>query len=180
MIESLFIVGLLAAQTGKHPPKMAPHPALSVKPLATANFSVYASPSSISFAATNPDSPTVAGSATTTVSWTTTSTPANDPWKLQVSSTSSSFSNCATAIPASAVTITCTSGFNPGPGGFNCGAPATLSTSPVTVASGTLPYAGSSTSFWMTFTFTLTDSWSYIAQTSSSCTLNITYLATVN
>jgi hypothetical protein len=50
----------------------------------------------------------------------------------------------------------------------------------VTVASGTLPYAGSSTSFWMTFTFTLTDSWSYIAQTSSSCTLNITYLATVN
>jgi hypothetical protein len=78
------------------------------------------------------------------------------------------------------VTITCTAGFNPGPGGFSCGAPTTLSTSPVTVASGTLPYAGSSTSFWVTLTYTLTDSWTYIAQTSSSCTLNITYLATVN
>jgi hypothetical protein len=48
------------------------------------------------------------------------------------------------------------------------------------VASGTLPYSGSSTSFWMTFTYTLTDKWKYIAQTSPSCTLDITYLATVN
>jgi len=180
MLESLWIVALLAAQTGKPAVKAtAPRPALSGPQPLTANFSVYATPSPITFAATDPDTPTVAGSATTTVSWTSGATPANDPWKLEVYSVASSFSNCST-VPVSAVTITCTAGFNPGPGGFACGAPATLSTSKTIVASGTLPYAGSGTSFWMTFTYTLTDKWKYIAQMSPSCTLDVTYLATVN
>ncbi|MGA9627944.1 MAG: hypothetical protein WBL65_05425 [Bryobacteraceae bacterium] len=181
MLTSLWIAVLLATQAGKPALKtLDPRPALAApKPLATANFSAYATPSPISFAATDPDSPLVAGSATTTVSWTTGATPANDPWTLQVYSVATSFTNCPT-VPISAVTITCTAGFNPGPGGFACGAPATLSTSKTTVASGTLPYSGSSTSFWMTLTYTLTDKWKYAAQMSPSCTLNITYLATVN
>jgi hypothetical protein len=177
MVGWLWLIALLAAQTGKPPVNApAPRPALSVKPLSTPNFSAYASPSSISFSATNPDTPTVAGSATTTVSWNVANS-ANDAWKLQVSANSASFSNCPTAIPVSAVTITCTDGFGGGP--FNCGAPATLSTSKTTVASGTATGAGT-TYFWVTLTYTLTDSWKYIAQTSSSCTLDITYLATVN
>jgi hypothetical protein len=180
MLESLWIVALLAAQTGKPAVKApAPRPALSgPKPLATANFTL-PPPGSVSFSALDPDSPTDAGNTSVTVSWNTGATTANDPWKLEVYSVASSFSNCST-VPVSAVTITCTAGFNPGPGGFACGAPATLSTSKTIVASGTLPYAGSGTSFWMTFTYTLTDKWKYIAQMSPSCTLDVTYLATVN
>jgi hypothetical protein len=57
--------------------------------------------------------------------------------------------------------------------------PTALSASKLTVASGTVPGAGY-TSFWVTLTYTLTDKWKYIAQTSPQCTLDITYLATVN
>jgi hypothetical protein len=141
----------------------------------TSNFTPYASPSPISFAATNPDTPTVAGSATTTVSWEVTTT-SNDNWKLEVYANSASFSNCPTAIPVSAVTISCVSGYNGG--AFNCAAPVTLSTTKTQVASGTV--GAGATSFWITLNYTLTDNWKYIAQTSSSCTLNISYLATVN
>jgi hypothetical protein len=180
MFEWILIAGLFHSQTAKVTPKPGtPIAALTApKPLTSGSFSVYASPSSISFAATNPDTPTVAGSGTTTVSWNT-SNSANDPWKLQVSANAASFSSCPTAVPASAVTITCTGGFNPGPGGFSCASAKTLSTTAKTVASGTLPYAGS-TYFYVTLTYALTDQWKYIAQTSSSCTLDMTYTATVN
>jgi hypothetical protein len=178
----LSIFALLAVQAGKPAPKApAPTPvAAAPKPLAVANFSVYPI-SAVSFAATNPDSPTVAGNAggTVTVSGQIGATEANATFKLQVSAAGPTFSNCTT-IPVSAVTITCTSVFNPGNNDVSCASPVTLSTSPVTVASGTLPTAGSGTSFWVTFSYTLTDSWEYIAETSSSCTLNVTYLATVN
>jgi hypothetical protein len=176
MLESLWLIALLAVQPGK-PPAAAPaaHPAIIAKPMNAPNFTPYATPSPISFAATNPDSPTVAGSATTTVSWEVTTT-ANDNWTLQVYANSASFSNCPTAIPVSAVAITCTNGYNGG--AFSCGAPATLSTSKVQVASGTV--GAGYTYFWVTLNYTLTDNWKYIAQTSSSCTLDISYLATVN
>jgi hypothetical protein len=174
----LSIFALLAAQATK-PALKAPTPmAASPKPLAVANFTVYPI-AAVSFAATDPDSPTVAGSASVTVSGLIGATGANASFKLQAYAAGTTFSNCTT-IPVSAVTIACTSLFDPGNSAVSCAAPATLSTSPVTVASGTLPAAGSSTSFWVTFTYTLTDSWKYIAQTSSSCILNVTYLATVN
>jgi len=167
-----------STQAGKSTPKTpVSGPALAGPKPRTANFSAYATPSPITFAATDPDSPTVSGSATTTVSWGVTNT-ANDPWKLQVAANSATFSNCATAIPVSAVTIACTAGFDGG-GTVSCTGATTLSTSNVTMASGTVPGAGF-TNFWVTLTYTLTDNWKYIAQTSSSCTLDITYTATVN
>jgi hypothetical protein len=174
------IFALLAVQAGKPPLKaLAPTPvAAAPKPLAIANFSVYPI-TAVSFAATNPDSPAVAGNTSVTVSGLIGANQAGASFKLQVYAAGATFSNCTT-IPVSAVTITCTSLFNPGNNDVSCASPATLSTSPVTVASGTLPNAGSSTSFWVTFSYTLTDSWEYIAQTSSACALNVTYLATAN
>jgi len=176
----LSICALLALQAGK-PALRAPAPKPVVaapKPLAVANFTVYPI-AAVSFAAADPDSPTVAGSGTVTVSGLIGASEANASFKLQVYAAGTTFSNC-TSIPVSAVTITCTSVFDPGNNDVSCASPVTLSTSPVTVASGTLPTAGSSTSFWVTFSYTFTDNRKYIAQTSSSCTLNVTYLATVN
>ena len=176
MLESLWVVALLAVQAGTPVQKApAPRPALSgPKPL-TGTFTVNPI-ASVSFTATDPDTPLVAGSAMTTVSWGVTNS-ANDPWKLEVYSVPTSFSNCPT-VPISAVTITCTGGFGGG-GTVTLCSPTALSASKLTVASGTVPGAGY-TSFWVTLTYTLTDKWKYIAQTSPQCTLDITYLATVN
>ena len=180
MGQLLSILALVAFQAGRLPQKApAPRPAMAApKPLAVSNFTLYPV-AGVSFAATDPDSPTVAGSATITVSGLIGATGAGASFKLEVYSAGPTFSNCTT-IPVSAVIITCTSVFNPGGNAVSCAAPATLSTSKATLASGTLPSAGASTSFWVTLTYTLTDKWMYIAQTSSSCTLNATYLATVN
>ena len=182
MGKILSIVALLWAAQGGRPALKAPssRPALAApKPLAVSNFTVYPI-GSVSFAATDPDSPTVSGSSSITVSGLIGPTTGGESFKLEAYSVNPSFSSCPTAIPVSAVTITCASLFNPGNNAVSCAAPIELSTSKQTVASGTLPDAGSSTSFWVNFTYALTDKWTYIAQTSSSCTLNVTYVATVN
>ena len=107
-----------------------PRPALdcTLKPLATANFSVYASPSPSPL---RPRFRTRHGCRQRYHHGflDDRSTPANDPWTLQVYSAHHQLHELRHRLPISAVTITCTAGFNPGPGGFGCGAPATLSTS---------------------------------------------------
>src|SRR5579884_4434600 len=68
---------------------------------------VSASPATISFTATDPDLGSVAGSATSSVRWTTTNGSASRTWDAAVSASTASFTNCGT-VPVSAVKVTCT------------------------------------------------------------------------
>jgi hypothetical protein len=142
----------------------------------SANFALTVSPATISFTGTNPSSaPVVAGSATASVTW---SNPANGAgnWNLTVQSGGASFSNCS-RVPVSAVTVTCSSATADKGGKGTCGAPFALSAAPRQVASGTQqPNTGN---YSVTLTFTLADSWKYTAQTNPSCTLSLSYIATV-
>jgi len=141
-----------------------------------AGFTVNVSPATITFSATNPDSsPTDSGSSTASVSWTNLDF-AQGNWSLTVQAGSSSFSTCPT-VPVSAVTVTCAT-VNTSIGGSGACSPSfTLSPSAQTVAGGaqgpiTYNYA-------VTLNFTLADSWKYIAETSPSCSLSLSYTATV-
>jgi hypothetical protein len=176
----LYIAAFLASGTGTPAPKVpAPHPGIAATaPLPqAANFTLKIAPASVSFTATDPDSPLVAGSPTTTVSWTVTGT-LSRAWSLSLSSAATTFTNCPT-VPISAVTVTCQSATNGGGSGTaSCGVVSPLSTTRTTVASGT--ESAGNRSYSVTLSYTLTDQWKYIARTSPQCTLNITYLATVN
>ena len=177
----LYIAAFLASGTGKPAPKVpVPRPSLAAaaaQPLAAANFTISIVPASVSFTATDPDSPIVAGSSTTTVSWNVAGT-LLQTWSLSLSSAATTFTNCPT-VPISAVTVTCGSASADGLfGSATCSPASPLSNSPATVASGR---NGVFTSHYsVTLTYTLTDQWKYIARTSPQCTLNITYNALVN
>ena len=177
----LYIAAFLAAGTGKPVHKVpVSRPGLTAatpQPLAAANFTLSIFPASVSFTAGDPDSPFVAGSSTTTVSWTVAGT-LLQTWNLTLSSAATSFTNCPT-VPITAVTVTCSSASADGIlSSANCGAASPLSNSPTTVASGRNGFLTSNYS--VTLTYTLTDQWKYIARTSPQCTLNITYNALVN
>ncbi len=134
---------------------------------------ITATPATISFSATDPDLGSVAGSTTSTVTWSLTGGNKNQSWTLTVQAGGASFTGCATA-PAAAVTVTCASAsVSGGNGTGSCNGPFTLSTSPQQVAGG---FEGQN--YTVTINFTLTDRWRYIAATTPSCTLTLTY--TVN
>ena len=155
------------------PPERPAPVATTPKPRATTITNAAATPATITFTATNPDTtPTVTGSAAVSVTW---QTPGNlfGAWNLKVSAPST-FGSCAT-VPASAVTVTCGSVT----GGSNgaCGTATSLSTTATQIASGTEGFI-TTTSYTVNLTFTLQDSWKYIA--SSSCSLTVSYLITAN
>lgn len=174
----LTIVAFLASGTGQPALKVpAPRPAMAAPLPLAANFTLGVVPATVSFTATDPDSPLVAGSATTTVSWTVTGN-GGRTWNLGLSSAATTFTNCTT-VPISAVTVTCTSASaGGGTSTATCGAASTLSNTRTPVASGT--EGTFSRSYSVTLTYTLTDQWKYIARTSPPCTLSITYNALVN
>jgi hypothetical protein len=91
---------------------------------------------------------------------------------LKVLAAATSFTNCAT-VPRSAVRVTCT-GVAGGTAGA-CGGAITLSGAGQQVASGK-EATGAGKAYSVTLSFSLTDSWSYIA--GSSCTLSLTYTVT--
>jgi len=94
-------------------------------------------------------------------------------WTLTAQAGAASFTGCAT-VPASAVTVTCASTSVTGGGGTgSCSGSFTLSSSPQQVAGGL-----EGNSYTVTLNFKLTDRWRYIAATTPSCTLTLTY--TVN
>ena len=139
--------------------------------------SMSASPGSISFSATDPDLGAVTGSAAATITFglffgTTTNT-----WTVNVSAATSTFTGgTCTTIPASAITVKCTSVGVTGAGTLGtgaCTASSTLSTTGKTVASGREGSLFST--FTVTLNLTLSDSWQYIAATSPTCPLSITY-----
>jgi hypothetical protein len=160
---------------GQKPPRQ-PTPAI-VAPLATAIQNFIVSPGTVSFAASDPDSPSHTGSST--VTWNLTGGSFFSNWTLRVASVGSWFgggsASCST-VPASAVTFRCASAtFSGGtlPSATCSAGTFTLSTTYQTVASGR---EGSGTpSFTVTVSFTLLDSWSYVANLSPPCTLSVSY-----
>lgn len=156
-------------------PKRPVAAALSLPTAAASTVnSLAVSPLSISFGATDPDTaPSVAGSSSATVSFGLSGGSNGATWTLAVQAAGSSFTGCAT-VPASAVTVTCSSATasnNPQP---VCGAAFTLSTSPQQVVSG--KEKTGNPSYSVVINYTLADSWKYVA--SSSCSLDLTYTLT--
>ena len=171
---SLTLLMALAQRPVVNPARKAR--ALAAAPQASGNFTLNVTPATISFAATNPGTvPVVAGSAAATASWT--ALGSGHTWSLTAQATSSTFTNCPT-VPVSAVQVTCATVSVTGVGGSgSCAGSFPLSTSPQVVASGSEGLIA--LSYTTTVTFTLADSWKYIAQTSPACTISLTYVANV-
>jgi len=148
--------------------------ARSVRP--AASFTVNVSPATITFSATNPDqAPMDAGSAPASITWENLDFNQGN-WSLTVQATSAGFANCPT-VPVSAVTVSCASASTNSGGSGACAAPFALSTSAQTVASGSQAFL--TYSYSVSINFTLADSWKYIAETSPSCSLSLSYIANV-
>jgi hypothetical protein len=148
-------------------------------PDAGSNFTLTVSPATITFSATNPGTlPVVSGSSHATASWSARGSGGGDTWTLKVQAAATTFTNCST-VPVSAVTVTCSSAtVTTGHGATaNCAAAFPLSTTATTVASGA--DANTTLSYSVTITFTLADSWKYIAEMSPACTSALTYTANV-
>lgn len=143
-----------------------------IVPLTATVGTLTASPATISFTATDPDLGSVAGSAASTASWTTSSGSTTSAWNLQIQAAAASFTGCAT-VPMSAVTVTC--GSVTGGTSGACKPAITLSTTAQQVATGN-ESASTNAPYSVTLSFSLADSWKYIAK--SSCTLTLTYTVT--
>lgn len=167
---------LLVAVAAKPPVVVRKLHPLAATPQAQGNFTLTVSPATISFSAVNPGtSPAVAGSSTATAQWTALGSGNN--WTLTVQAAAPSFSNCS-AVPVSAVTVTCSSTSVFGLGGSgSCAGSFPLSITPQVVASGSEGLV--SLEYTVTISFTLSDSWKYIAETNPACTLSLTYTANV-
>ena len=137
---------------------------------------ITASPSTITFTATDPDLGSVSGSSPATVSWTVSGGNNNNNWTLTVQAVGTSFSGCGT-VPASAVTVACSSATVSGGSGTGvCSGAFQLSTVPQQAAGGN--EGNGSRSYTATLNYTLVDSWRRVAALSPPCTLTLTY--TVN
>lgn len=149
-------------------------PSSRVLPMATTLSAISASPATISFTATDPDAGPDSGSSSATVSWSTSGGSAASTWTLKVHAAAASFTGCTT-VKRSAVTVTC-GGVAGGSAGA-CGGAITLSGTGQQVASGK-ESTSANAPYSVTLSFTLADSWSYIAKQSPSCTLSLTYTVT--
>jgi hypothetical protein len=152
-----------------------PTPAI-VAPLATGIHNFIVAPGTVSFVASDPDSPSHTGSST--VTWNLTGGSILRNWTLQVASGAVLFTGSASCstVPANAVTFRCASATYSGgtlPSATCSAGTFTLSTTYQTVASGR--EGSGSPSFTVTLSFTLLDSWSYVANLSPPCTLNVSY-----
>ncbi len=135
--------------------------------------SVSATPATITASATDPDLGSVSATPVT-VSWSALLGLPTQTWTLYVQASGTSFAGCST-VPVSAVTVTCTAASASGIGGTGtCAGPFPLSTSPQLVASGAEGTALGNYS--VNITYTVAESWKYIA--APSCTLTLTYTAT--
>jgi hypothetical protein len=168
-----FCLGAVQLLSAEQKQRLFVGTARAIMPAVTGLGTVSATPSTISFTSTNPDSGTVSGSSSATVSWTTSGGSSSSTWNLKVQAAASSFTSCAT-IPTSAVTVTCNS-VSGGSSGACKSAVTLSSTTAQQVASGK-ESTSTNAPYSVTLNFTLTDSWEYIAN--SSCTLSLTYTVT--
>lgn len=162
--------------------------ALSVVGLAaTVIPSKSATPSTITFNANDPDSPSVAGNTTATITFATNGGSYLRTWNVRVRATSVNFAGCPSTVPVSRVMVTCggvsiTGGSSAHPGSGSCSASSSLSTSLQTVASGMEANNGTGYPIYtIMLSFTFLDSWGYIAVPSGApCTINLNYSITAN
>jgi len=172
-VMMLMATSLLAGQATKSGQKKA----LTMKAMSTSINSLTSSPTSISFFATDPDLGPYSGNSSATLVFDLQSGNNSRTWSMTVSAGTSTFSGCTT-IPASAVKATCsavavTNTGGPTSGTGTCSAAGTLSTTALTIATGN--ESNGSDKYTITINFLLTDSWAYIAQTSPTCPLTLTY-----
>jgi hypothetical protein len=131
-------------------------------------------PATVSFVATDPDLGSAAGTAAT-ATWSATAGAPTNTWTLAVQAGAGAFTACGT-VPTSAVTVTCTAASASGVGGTGtCAAPFPLSTAAQQVASGKEGTLVSN--FSVSISFSLADSWRYVAALAPPCTLSLTYTA---
>jgi predicted phage tail protein len=178
----LWLTIILWSALAGPPPRSAKAPpirfrTITVAPRATGSFTLNVSPATIAFTATNPDStPAVAGSASASLTWSSNAGKGGATWTLTVQGSASSFTNCP-GVPLSAVTVSCVSASADGAATATCNPPFPLSTALAPAASGVI--GASTKNYSVTINYTLADSWKYIAQTSPSCSLSLSYIATL-
>ena len=181
----IFAAGMAWAQkstgSSRQPTPVIPSASQSVPAGGFCRVSILrATPSTVPFTANNPGS-TIAGSTVATVAWNITQGSNGKLWTLSAGTTSPSFSGCAT-VPASAVSVKCTSASVDGGGQTSAGCNVTsFTTLPNTlpglpVASGNTGNA-SSHNYTVVLSYQLADSWRYIANT---CPLTVTYTVNAN
>ena len=168
-----------ALSAGENPP-VRRSPVVGAAPpppvLATTVGTVTATPSTISFNATDPDLGSVAGNSPATVSWDATAGNNSNNWTLTVQAAATSFTGCGT-VPVGAVTVACSSASVSAGGGTGvCSGAFPLSTLSQQVAGG--KEGNGTRSYTVNINFTLTDRWRYVAALSPPCTITLTY--TVN
>lgn len=148
---------------------------------ATSILTQSASPLTITFSANDPDTPTVSGSSSATITFSTNGGKNGNTWTVQVQATTANFGSCPSTVPVTQVTVSCASATVGGGGGTGaCFPSGTLSTALRTVASGT-EGAGGGQTYTVTLNFTFTDSWGYVATPSGApCTISLNYLITAN
>ena len=131
-----------------------------------------ASPLTITFLGTDPDSPTL--TVPVTFFFRTTGGKLNNNWSLRVQATSGpNMINCPSTIPVDKIRVSCASSSSDNGGTANCAAPFNLSTGLQIIASGT-EGTGNANPYDTVINFTFQDSWRYIA-TNTSCTVNLNY-----
>jgi hypothetical protein len=174
----LLILAAGIAQGDNKPRRPAAISSVAPPKLTTAIASFTVSPASITFNATDPDFPTVAGSSAGTATLSITGGASGRSWTMSLQASGTTFTGCAT-VPASAVTVTCTSATDTNTGGSTgtaiCSAPFALSTTSTQFAGG--KEGTVSDRYDVTLSFTLTDSWRYIAATTPTCPITLTYTA---
>jgi hypothetical protein len=142
---------------------------------ATSIVSQSATPSTITFAANDPDLSPVAGNSSATITFTTSGGNIGRTWNVQVQATTVNFGSCPNTIAPSVVHVSC--GSAGGGNSASCSAPFYLSNALQTIASGT--EGSGPASYTVIVNFTFADSWTYIPAT-APCTLNLSYQITAN
>lgn len=177
-VLSIVLLAAMAAGRPIIPPRRL-RPAANPAPQA-ANFTLTATPATITFNTTNNPSttPVVAGSQAATITWSTLAIFDGSNWTLKVQANSPTFTNCP-LVPTSAVTVSCTAASIGGIGGTAvCSSPFPLSTTSLQVAGGSVGNLFTY-NYSVTINFTLADSWKYIAEQNPACSLTLTYNANV-
>jgi hypothetical protein len=147
---------------------------------ATKLHSQLITPLTFSLTSTDPDTGTVTGSGSASVTFRTTSGLPSRSWSVRVKADSTVFTGCPSPVPTSVVKLTCTSATVDSPGTGTCATPVTVSTSFQPLAGGVED--GKSNAYYdVTFNVNVvfTDAWNYIP-TTTPCTANLTYEIVAN
>jgi len=139
--------------------------------------SILATPATITFLATDPDSPTL--TVPVTVQFRTTGGSNTKAWQLDLQATSgANMVGCPSAIPINKIQVSCVSSSVDNGGTGVCAAPFNLSTGLQPIASG-MEGTGNAVPYQVVLNFTFQDSWRYIA-TNTACSVTLNYQIIAN